>query len=137
MYINLDTSTVYTNYFSNSQTKVLPEKSLSIARKTPEWFPGELFRALAPPRYLINLLKSHRLTTGDFERLYSLNVLSRLDPEEIYLIIKGKALYCWESEGFCHRHVVRFWLENTLGVSTEELSKKYHKNHTQKQQKLF
>ena len=48
-------------------------------------------------------------------------VLSKLNPEEVYKELDGSILLCYEPNGqFCHRHLVAAWLEITLGVEVPE-----------------
>ena len=54
---------------------------------------------------------------------YYKEVLSNLDPKEMLdKIPRGSILLCYEdSEDFCHRHLVAFWFELFLGVSSSEV----------------
>jgi uncharacterized protein (DUF488 family) len=52
---------------------------------------------------------------------YSL-ILSKLDPKKVYEDLKDTVLLCYEKSGvFCHRRVVAAWIEDSLGVSVEEV----------------
>ena len=76
---------------------------------------------LAPSWQLVNLIK----TTGDetlYRQLYQEQVLSRLDPQQVYDDLGPDAvMLCWESPGkFCHRRLVAEWLENALSIQINE-----------------
>ena len=49
-------------------------------------------------------------------------VLSKLDPEEVYRELDGSVLLCYEdNDKFCHRHIVAAWLEILLGKNVPEV----------------
>lgn len=49
-------------------------------------------------------------------------VLSKLDPEEVYRELDHSILLCYESDAeFCHRHIVAAWFEILLGVNIPEV----------------
>ena len=54
---------------------------------------------------------------------YYKQVLSKLDPTEVLDIIPdGSILLCYEENSdFCHRHLVAFWFELFLGITTSEV----------------
>ncbi len=54
---------------------------------------------------------------------YYRQVLSKLDPKEVLKKIPdGSILLCYEkSDEFCHRHLVAFWFELFLGISSSEV----------------
>ena len=48
-------------------------------------------------------------------------VLSKLDPEEVYNDLDYSVLLCYESNmDFCHRHIVAAWFEILLDVEVTE-----------------
>lgn len=54
---------------------------------------------------------------------YWKQVLSKLDPEEIYKELDNSVLLCYEPNfAFCHRHIVAAWLEIALGIEVLEIS---------------
>ena len=54
---------------------------------------------------------------------YWKQVLSKLDPEEVYKELDNSILLCYEPNfAFCHRHIVSAWLEITLGIEVLEVS---------------
>ena len=54
---------------------------------------------------------------------YYKQVLSKLDPQEVYDMIPDDAiLLCYEeNDKFCHRHFFAFWQELFLGIRTSEV----------------
>jgi len=54
---------------------------------------------------------------------YHQEVLSKLNPADVYRDLKDSVLLCWEGPSkFCHRHIVASWLEAELGVIVTELT---------------
>ncbi len=48
-------------------------------------------------------------------------VLSKLDPEQVYNELDGSILLCYElNTEFCHRHIVAAWFEILLGINVPE-----------------
>ena len=57
-----------------------------------------------------------------YVREYWNQVLSKLDPEEVYRELDNSVLLCYEpNTDFCHRHIVAAWFELLLGVKVPEL----------------
>jgi hypothetical protein len=96
---------------------------VSIALKSPEWFRGRRYPALAPREDMLHLGEA------DYRREYR-KILDRLDPRRVYDELGSESiLLCWEGAGqFCHRRLVAEWLEERLGVKVPELSPHYHQN---------
>lgn len=54
---------------------------------------------------------------------YYKQVLSKLDPEEMYKKLDSSILLCYEDNTkFCHRHIVSAWLELMLDVKVPEVT---------------
>ncbi len=52
-------------------------------------------------------------------------VLSKLDPEQVYKELDNSILLCYEANTeFCHRHIVAAWFEILLGVEVPEAKAK-------------
>ena len=118
---------MHTSYFwrfYRSRSKRL----VSIALKTPEWFQGWHYPALAPREDMLHLGEE------EYRREYQA-ILDKLDPRQVYADLGPNAvLLCWERPGeFCHRRLVAEWLEKNLGVKVPELPANYHP----KQKDLF
>ena len=111
---------MFTSYFWRFHLKSDPHL-VSIARKTPEWFRGRRYPALAPRS---NMLK---MDEEGYRRKYQL-ILDRLNPRRVYEDLGEEAvLLCWEQPGeFCHRRLVAAWLEEALGVTVPELPGNYN-----------
>jgi len=94
---------------------------VAISLKTPEWFQGRHYPALAPREDMLHLGEE------DY-RLEYRAILDRLDPRQVYEDLGADAiLLCWEQPGaFCHRRLVAEWLEKNLGVVVPELATNYH-----------
>lgn len=99
----------YTSYFANMRHLGKDVVPISIALKTPTWYHGLVFKALAPDPGLLHDYKSN----GDFlkySRSYKDNILDYLNVEAIYdrleCLANGKkfALLCYEKDALnCHR----------------------------------
>jgi len=111
---------MFTSYFWRFHLHHYP-CLVSIAWKTPEWFKGRCYPALAP--------KSKMLKMGEEEyRQKYRAILDRLNPRKVYEDLGQDAvLLCWEQPGeFCHRRLVAAWLEAALGVTVPELPGNYN-----------
>ena len=66
---------------------------------------------------------SEEENTRYYVEQYYKEVLSKLDPEEMLeKIPDGSILLCYEEPTeFCHRHLVAFWFELFLGVTSSEV----------------
>ena len=108
-----------TSYFAKSANKF---HAVAITRRTPLWYSGREYKALAPSLELLKKFKAD----GDqayFIEQYQKRVLDQLDPHEVYKELGENAvLLCYEkSSDFCHRHLVSDWLEKHLGIIIKEL----------------
>lgn len=111
----------YTTYFARVK-KLDPSLNLvSIARVTPQGFPGRVFLQLAPSYSMLQEVKA----TGNEEKYTRefLALLGRLDVHKVAAELgDGAILVCYEGVGrFCHRHLVADWLRSA-GYLVEELS---------------
>ena len=60
---------------------------------------------------------------------YYKQVLSKLNPEDVYRDLDNSVLLCYEpNDDFCHRHIVSAWFELFLGITVSEV--KIEKNTT-------
>lgn len=113
---------IYTSYFSSRKYK--PEDGVSIARYSKFWH-GATFELLAPSDDILwwwkHLLPEEQKESQQYyEYLYREQILNKLNPQEVAMILEGKTLLCFEkSEDFCHRHIVAKWLRET-GFECEE-----------------
>lgn len=94
---------------------------VSIAARAPEGYNGRTCAQLYPKYWFFKKYKED----GDeeaYEIAYRAEVLSKLNPQEVYDTLKDSVLLCWEKAGnFCHRRIVAKWLEEELGVIVEEI----------------
>ena len=97
------------------------KRLVSIALKSPEWFQGRHYPALAPREDMLHLGEE------DY-RLEYRAILDGLNPRRVYEDLGDDAiLLCWEPPGtFCHRRLVAEWLEKNLGVVVPEIPSNYH-----------
>jgi len=102
-----------TSYFA--KVKGMPKGSnvVSIARKTPEGFPGTSCEALMPSSKLLWAFKQGEIN----EAQYRLEYRAQLDKLDAALIVaqygKDAIFICYEGIGkFCHRHVLSEWFRD-------------------------
>lgn len=110
---------ITTSYFKNIRNVNNP---ISISRFPPNWYNGECFIELAPTKELLFDKKQGKINNEEYTIRYHNETLSQLNPQEIYDKLDGYTLLCYEEKGkFCHRHLVKNWLEYELGVEINEL----------------
>lgn len=101
------------------------DRGVSIARWTPAWYTGHTCIELAPPPALIRWWKQNQWQDEPeltFFGWYHEEVLSKLDPHQLFEELEDKVLLCYEARGiFCHRRIVAEWFEYHLGVKVGEL----------------
>lgn len=100
---------------------------VSICLYSPIDWIGMQFPALAPTRDIFFAKKAGKIDEKEYERKYREEVLSRLDPKQIYNMFKNNVLLCWEESGFCHRKIVSKWLYENLGIEVFEWNKEDEK----------
>ena len=94
--------------------------SISIDKGKKVGYSGRSLPMFSPTR---------EITSKDLEDIkkyveeYYLNVLSKLDPNEVLSIIPNESiLLCYEkNDEICHRHLVAYWFELFLGMTTAEV----------------
>lgn len=90
------------------------------------WFDGPSYKRLWPPRELLKAFKNGEIDVETYTRWYEIEVLSTFTPRQVEKdLLDGSILLCWCNMGFCHRHLVRDWL-NKNGIETEELRDGYY-----------
>ena len=66
---------------------------------------------------------SEEENTKYYVREYYKQVLSKLDPEQVYCELDNSILLCYEPiTKFCHRHIVAAWFEILLDVDVPEVT---------------
>lgn len=117
---------LYTSYFGNHREFPKGRTCISIARYTPGYSDSISCTQLAPNPEHLARWKSNGMSTCEFAHLYlqqlqsisdncwdSLRKLANSQESVIFL--------CYERpESFCHRHILRAFLNN-LGIKCEEL----------------
>ena len=91
--------------------------AVSISQGIPRWYKGRRYMPLAPSWELIKVEDATR-----YHQLYYEQVLSKLDPRQVYAeLVPDAIMLCWESPGkFCHRRIAATWLEDALGIKIDE-----------------
>lgn len=108
-----------TSYFKKSSKH---PNAVSIAGRAPGEYTGREYKKLAPKYWFFKKYKED----GDrqfYVNAYNEEVLSKLDPKEVYRELGSDAvLLCWEEKTkFCHRHLVAEWLQTHLNILVKEL----------------
>ncbi len=91
-------------------------------------FTGQSYAKLAPKYNFwkiwhnnIGIISEEENTRYYIHEYYN-NVLKKLSPKEVYEKLDGCILLCYEEENiFCHRYIVAYWLEITLGIKVDEV----------------
>ena len=97
---------------------------VAISLYIPTLWTGEVYKALAPTPSIFYDIKAGRIDTDEYTRRYNLEVLEKLDPQQVFNDLKDKVLLCYEMPGdFCHRRLVAEWLFANLGVFVPEWNK--------------
>jgi hypothetical protein len=97
------------------------DKGIAICIYPPLDWAGARFPALEPPRKLFFARKADHINDEEYEKGYREEVLSRLDPKNIYEQLQGQVLLCWENPGeFCHRRIIAKWIKENLDVDVPE-----------------
>lgn len=116
---------IYTTYFAKLKSLPSDIAQVSICGKAPDWFNGFQYKKLAP-KY--NFFKEWQITKDNnyYIRCFNEQVLNMLSAKQVYQELvtmtqsEDIALICYErSDRFCHRHLVREWL-NANGIPSKE-----------------
>jgi len=79
------------------------------------------FPALAPSKEMFYEIKHGEITKEQYEKRYREEILSQLDPRQIYNMFKNNVLLCFEDPGeFCHRRIVAAWIRENIGIEVPE-----------------
>jgi uncharacterized protein (DUF488 family) len=97
------------------------DMGVAICLYSPIDWDGMQFPALAPTKDIFYAKKSGKIDEKEYERRYRNEVLSKLDPQQIYNMFKNNVLLCWEDKSnFCHRKIVAQWLTENTGFKVPE-----------------
>ena len=113
---------IYTGYFARLHDYIeCGLTPISIAGKSPDFYDGIEWKFLAPSLATYkNWVNNH----NEFDYMNSyipkINKLDKNIFKEKLLSIDNPILLCYESEGFCHRHLLADWIEMNLGLRVDE-----------------
>ncbi len=91
-------------------------QAVAISVGVPPWYRGRRYLPLAPDREWLDL------PPDEYTPLYKAR-LDALDPQQVAQALGEDAvLLCWEApDKFCHRFLVAWWLEASMGIDVPEL----------------
>ena len=130
--------------FCFGQLRNLPDNivPVSIALKTPAWFEGIRYPALAPCGAAFTAWKSSH-DNEEYLRRFEREVLAPMDARaaaaELCFLAGGReiALLCYEKpSSFCHRHRVSAWFTES-GISVSEWKASEAEEVLRQQESLF
>lgn len=106
---------IHTSYFA---VLARVKNPIAICGKSPSFYHGPEFKALAPKWSFLRDWKDGKITDSDYVREYNKLVLDVLDPHEVVKQLQQfypeedeVTLLCYERPAdFCHRHLVADWL---------------------------
>jgi uncharacterized protein YeaO (DUF488 family) len=111
---------IFTCNFANWEKIPIPVTPISIALYPPKGWSWRSYKPLFPSKELLEAYKGGKIDDRMYEKSYTLQVLSLLKTHDVvedlynlkYEGTSGIALLCYEnSDKFCHRHLVREWLQ--------------------------
>ena len=119
---------IYTASHKNIHNAPYRLVAISGNRGKDAGFKGEAYPKLAPKKgfwqiWHDNIGKVSELENNRYyiEEYYK-QVLSKLNPMEVYNVLDNSILLCYEDYNeFCHRHIVAAWLELTLHITIPEV----------------
>jgi len=122
---------IYTGNYKNFKDTLYVTCSISGDRGKDANYEGKCYPALAPKRDFwkvwknnIGIIPEEENTRYYIHEFYE-QVLSKLDPEEVYRELDHNVLLCYEEpQDFCHRHLVAAWLELLLDIEVIEFNGK-------------
>jgi len=120
---------IYTSYFGN---KILKPYPICIARYCPKYAPMPIYRRLCPTEKILNLYKSRKINERKYAEIYINDILAKLNPNDVVNEIKETlkvtdfTFCCYEkSSDFCHRHIVKEWINKYADYQVLELTSPY------------
>lgn len=120
---------IYTSSYNNWNSDICKSYSISGNRGKDANYEGECYPKLAPKLGFwkiwhenIGVLSEEENNKYYIREFYN-QVLSKLDPVEVYNELNNSVLLCYEDNTeFCHRHIVAAWLELSIeGVIVPEV----------------
>lgn len=120
---------IYTSNYNEQKRTIYKTYSISGDRGREANYKGECYSKLAPKKsfwqvWHDNIGKiSEEENNKYYIEEYWREVLSKLDPEEVYDELNGSTLLCYENNNeFCHRHIVAAWFELLLNKKVPEIN---------------
>lgn len=119
---------IYTCSHKNYKSDLYNTFAISGNRGRDANYNGKCFPKLAPKLSFwkiwhdnIGVISEEENNKYYIEEYYK-QVLSALDPEQIYRELYNSILLCYEeNQEFCHRHIVAAWLEILLDIEVPEI----------------
>lgn len=118
---------IRTSSHNNWKSDLYKTVSISGNRGKDADYKGECYPKLAPKLSFWKIWHSNIGILSDEEnnyyyiKEYYKQVLSKLNPEEVYRELDYSTLLCYEDNmEFCHRHIVAAWFELLLDVEVPE-----------------
>ena len=119
---------IYTSSYDQINCKNYETYSISGDRGKMKNYDGKCYPVLAPKLSFfkiwhsnIGIIKEEENNKFYIEEYYK-QVLSQLDPEEVYKKLDNSILLCYEpSDKFCHRFIVAAWFEIFLDIYIPEV----------------
>ena len=115
---------IYTSYFGNIKNVKYP---VAICGKSPEWYTGPKFTALAPKYDFYIDYKNGKIDEAGYTEQFYSRILSQFDPMGLVNQLMHQfgnqiALLCYEKPGdFCHRRLVADFITNGTNIPVLEL----------------
>jgi len=118
---------IYTSSYENWKSNKYKTYSISGDRGKKANYKGDCYSKLAPKKNFWKIWHDNIGIISDDENNqfyieeYWKQVLSKLNPEEVFRDLDSSVLLCYEpNTEFCHRHIVSAWLEISLGIKVPE-----------------
>lgn len=119
---------IRTSSHKNWNSKLYTTYAISGNRGIDANYHGKCFKELAPKITFwkvwhenIGIISEEENNRYYIEQYY-LQVLSKLDPEDIYQKLDNSVLLCYEeTDQFCHRHIVAEWFQLLLDIHVPEI----------------
>ena len=119
---------IRTSSHKNWNSKLYTTYAISGNRGLDANYHGNCFKELAPKITFwkvwhenIGIISEEENNRYYIEQYY-LQVLSKLDPEDIYQKLDNSVLLCYEeTDQFCHRHIVAEWFQLLLDIHVPEI----------------
>lgn len=119
---------IYTSSHKNYNSNIYVTIAISGNRGKDANYQGWSYPKLAPRLSFWQIWHNNKGIISDEENdkyyieEYYKQVLSILDPEDIYRSLDNSILLCYEDNSeFCHRHIVAAWLELLLNIKVPEV----------------